>query len=73
MIVCPCFNSLQSCKNEAISLDMLPLQEKNPGLPEVLHELYVHCYFVSRLMELHNPPIELWWDRAGVDVFPDLK
>ncbi|XP_031434548.1 uncharacterized protein LOC116223144 isoform X2 [Clupea harengus] len=39
---------------------------------EVLHELYVHCYFVSRLMELHDPPIELCWDSPGVDVFPDL-
>ena len=71
MIVCPCL-SLQSCKNEVISLDMLPLQEKNLNLPEVLHELYVHCYFMSRLMALHNPPIEVCWDRARVNVFPDL-
>ena len=117
MIVCPWLNILQSCKNEVIWLDMLPLQEnyqvlpevvhekknpsqqevvherknpsqqevvhekKNPSqqevyeqknqiLDEIFHELYVHCYFVSRLMALHDPPIELCWDRAGVDAFP---
>ena len=64
---------------------MLPLQEKyqgpqevneqkNQSLDEIFHELYVHCYFVSRLMALHNPPIELCRGMTtGDNVFPDLK
>ena len=48
-------------------------EQKNPSLHKVVHELYVHCYFVSRLMALHDPPIEVCWDRPGVDAFPALK
>lgn len=53
---------------------MHPFQgRQSTEIPEYLRELSIHWYFVSRLLILHNPPIEPHWANPNKDnPFPDL-